>query len=357
MKFKPTAIGVLLLVSAACGGAEPASPANDGTSSLAPSTTSSAQVTSSLAPTTSASSTTEAPDTDPTPLAIPRLDNGLPATFVAVTEGWEAVEVDTATGNIIRSLGALQRPSESDDEAAIGGAVQQVWRTADQEAFILSTCCEPAAGELLVIGPDETLTSDSVQDRFFTFAWTAAPSPFSNEVATTGLGMEVGPVAGELRDLPLLEDDLRQPSGVVAWGRDGSSLVWITNNFTPRSGAGLVSLSLDELTTEPSVIELDWVGPGQWLDGIGSQQSGNYVGFLNTEDGDPESPSISATEGVVFSAAGELLATFPVEIGSRWGGYDPSGKVLIYTDGANVVRWQGLGQSGALAEGFIHASW
>jgi hypothetical protein len=99
------------------------------------------------------------------------------------------------------------------------------------------------------------------------------------------------------------------------------------------------------------------VGPGQWLDGIGTQEGGNYVGFLNTEEADAEAPSIKSTEGVVFTESGELVATFPVEVGSSWGGYDPAGRVLIYTDGDGVVRWQGLGQSGALAEGFIHASW
>ena len=59
----------------------------------------------------------------------------------------------------------------------------------------------------------------------------------------------------------------------------------------------------------------------------------------------------------VDAVDGELVATFPVETGSLWGGYDPSGRMLIYTDGEDVVRWQGLGQSGVLAEGYIHASW
>ena len=290
-------------------------------------------------------------------MAIPRLDNGLPATFVAVTQGWEAVEVDTATGNIIRSLGAAQRPDQSDDEAAVTGAIQQVWRTSDQQTFVISTCCEPAAGELFAVGPDQMLTAESRLDRFFTYGWTAGPSPFSDEVATAGLGLQVGSVVGELRALPSLADELRQPSGVVAWKRDGSGLSWISNNFTPEGGAGLVGVALDEAMPLPMVIELDWVGPGQWLDGIGAQESGNLVGFLNTENADPEAPSVSSTEGVIFSPDGVLIATFPVETGSLWGGYDPSGRVLIYTDGDNVVRWQGLGQSGVLAEGFIHASW
>ena len=95
----------------------------------------------------------------------------------------------------------------------------------------------------------------------------------------------------------------------------------------------------------------------QRLDGMGTQASGNLVAFMNTPDDDPEAPAVALTEGVVFSPDGELIATFPVETGSCWGGYDPSGLFLIYADGDNNVRWQGLGQTGLLAEGFVHASW
>jgi hypothetical protein len=98
---------------------------------------------------------------------------------------------------------------------------------------------------------------------------------------------------------------------------------------------------------------LPWIGVHQYLDGIGTQASGNLVGFLHTY-GDS---GITATEGVVFSTVGEVLANFPVETGSFWGGYDPAGKFLIYVDGDNTVRWQGAGQTGSLGNGFIFASW
>jgi hypothetical protein len=52
-----------------------------------------------------------------------------------------------------------------------------------------------------------------------------------------------------------------------------------------------------------------------------------------------------------------LLTSFPVETNSLWGGYDQTGRFLIYVDGDGVVRWQGLGTAGALADGFIFASW
>ena len=62
----------------------------------------------------------------------------------------------------------------------------------------------------------------------------------------------------------------------------------------------------------------------------------NLVGFLNTTDGGAE-PQVIETEGVVFTPDGQLVATFAVETGSLWGGYEPSGRMLIYTDGDSVV--------------------
>jgi hypothetical protein len=302
-----------------------------------------------------APTTAIADDAYPEPFVIPRLDNGLPATFVGVTEGWEAVEVDTATGNIVRSLGRLERPGQSDDEAGLSLAIQQVWRSSDHRSFVVNQCCEPAAGELYAVDGVTRLTADNRSDHFFAFGWTAAPSPFDDRVAISGLVMAVGPVEGPLQDLSPV-DQSRQPSGVIGWDRDARGVTWVSNRWTPEGGVDLFRARLSD-EDEAVVLELSWVEPNQWIDGIGSQESGNYVGFLNTQSSDPENPSVMSTEGVVFAATGELIATFPVETGSYWGGYDPSGKVLIYTDADNVVRWQGLGQSGVLAEGFIHASW
>jgi hypothetical protein len=48
----------------------------------------------------------------------------------------------------------------------------------------------------------------------------------------------------------------------------------------------------------------------QELDGIGTQASGNLVGFLHTRNDEFE---VVESEGVVFSESGEVLASFPVE--------------------------------------------
>jgi len=367
MKTRTAAVGLLLLVSAACGGAEPTEPAGGGTSSNAPSTSPSAQVTRSLGdatstlapPTSTTTTTTIVRDGTPVPLDIARLDNGLPATFVGVTADGRAVEVDAATGAIVATIAVGADPAQAEDEAPLDAIVQQVWRTADGEIFIVSECCEPAAGSLAYVPPGQTLTTDNRSDFKWDMAWTAAPSPFDSRIARAGLWIDVGE-AGEKRiaavDLTASEEP-RYASSVVAWHRSGGSVAWVANNPGPAGGATLHHLDLSDAAAGVGETALGWVGPDQWLDGTGTQESGNFVAFLNTRNHDAEVPATIATEGVVFSSVGELVATFPVETGSFWGGYDPSGKVLIYTDADDVVRWQGLGQSGVLAEGFIHASW
>ena len=64
------------------------------------------------------------------------------------------------------------------------------------------------------------------------------------------------------------------------------------------------------------------------------------------------------TEGVVYSPqTGELLAEFEVPAGSAFGGYDRSGRFLIYTTPAGAVMYQGRGRVGVLGEGYLFASW
>jgi hypothetical protein len=277
---------------------------------------------------------------------------------MAVTETWEAVEVDTATGDILRSIGRMERPNESDDEGGAVAAIQQVWRTADQSWYVVSECCEPAAGTIHYVEPETVLTPSGRDESLTSFGWTVAPSPFDDRLVTLGYFVEVLRVGGEPEiQIPLDQGDgLYSASGVAAWDPGGGGISWLSDDWE-AGGVILVHLDLTEPGAEPTTVALDWVAGDQWLDGLGTQESGNLVAFLNTPDADPESPVVALTGGVVFSPGGELIATFPVETGSFWGGYDPAGRFLIYTDGDANVRWQGLGQSGILAAGFIHASW
>jgi len=361
MRAFRVALAALVMISVACRGAEIDPPAADDTSTIAPTTTQSASSSTSLAPpstssTTVTTSTVPVADPLPEPLEIPRLDNGLPATFIAVTEGWEAVEVDTATGTILRSIGVMERPGEAGDEGVVFAAIDRAWRTTDGRWHIVSECCEPAAGMIHYLDPETTLTRENHDETLSSDGWSVSSSPYDGRIARSGYTLWVGEV-GEDSELSIWYEELGSSfiDGVTAWARDGAGISW-----TSADGAGkamLWRLDLDAPDLGAIGFELPWVTENQWLDGIGTQASGNYVAFLNTVDDGPESSSVAATEGVVFSPTGELMATFPVETGSLWGGYDPSGRVLIYTDGDNVARWQGRGNSGILGEGYVHASW
>lgn len=359
MKRGALLVAVLMVVAACGDGGSETQVLDSGSTTTEPATMAPTATTVAPASTTATPSSTTAAPVLAEPVAIPRLESGLPATFVAVTEEWKAVEVDTATGTIVNSIGVGESPVESEDDGMVSSAIQQVWRTADQDWFIISQCCEPAAGMIYYLKPGEVLTPDNQFDTPHSFAWTVAPSPFDGRVIRSGYYMEIAPIEEE----PSVSVPLDQPdgpgfaTGVPAWDLTGRQISWVSNNWTAEGGATLVHLDLDDSTGAAREVDIPWIESGQWIDGIGTQASGNLVAFVHTDDPDPESSDIVATEGVVFDQDGALVATFDVETGSAWGGYEPSGRMLIYTDADNNVRWQGLGQSGILAEGFIHASW
>jgi len=274
---------------------------------------------------------------------------------VAVTDDYRAVEVDTATGEIVHVFGQTGTAAEMDAaEEMPPNVLVGVWRVRDGAVVGLSDCCEPAAGRMFFVEVGETLGDDpySSSNQWNT-GWTLAPSPTDNRFASLGYELSVRDPGGPSRsDLSVWidEPDLGFPSGVAAWTRDGSMLYWTT-----QIGEVTALATIDLADGEPGHVSiLSWVELHQYLDGIGTQASGNLVGFLHTTNSEFETVE---SRGVVFSESGELLATFKVETNSLWGGYDRSGRFLIYVDGENNVKWQGLGMSGPLADGYIFASW
>lgn len=338
----------VLLTLVACGdnGADSSTTATQPPTST---TTTSAPTisTTTIAPTTTASPVAAVP------LEIARLDSGLPATFVAVTADWVAVEVDSATGEVVRSIGQLEEQSESDDEAGIFNAIQSIWRTSDGEWYAISTCCEPVAGAIYFIAQDESLNEENRQQAALLDGWTAAPSPFDGRLAKLGFTVDVFEVAGETQASIQPDGAAGMTTGTAAWHIDGRAVSWLG---ATAGSPSLVTLDLDDPDGQLTVMPLDWVADNQWLQGLGVQASGRFVAFRNTQVDDPEAPRLVATEGVVFDESG-LVATFPVELGSFWGGYDPSGRFLLYVDGDGTVRWQGRGERGSLGDGYIQASW
>lgn len=339
----------MALALAGCGG-------DSGSTTTAPADTTGSPTTAAPATTTTEAVSESTTTTEPsatTTTTTATISDGRPETFLAITDNYVAVEVDTATGAIVHSFGHTGTAEQmAAAEEIAPNALVGIWRVRDGSMVGLSDCCEPAAGRIFYLEAGGELGPDPYSGEAVA-GWTLSPSPVDNQFANLGYSMLVSDPnvsadfgSGQWIDEP----ELGFPGGAAAWTRDGSELFWTT----AQDGAtGLATLDLAEGAPVPAAV-LAWVGESQSIHGIGSQESGNLVGFLQTRGDDF---SITETEGVVFTTTGELLASFDVETGSTWGGYDESGRFLIYTDGEGIVRWQGLGESGTLGDGFLFASW
>ncbi|MCP4305322.1 MAG: hypothetical protein GY788_10685 [bacterium] len=345
---------ILALAFAGCGGDSGSTTTGAADTTVA--TTTAAPATTTEAVPESTTTTEPAPPSTTTTTvdsATPTISDGRPETFLAITDSYVAVEVDTATGEIVHSFGQTGTAEQmAAAEEIAPNVLVGIWRVRDGSMVGLSDCCEPAAGRIFYVEAGGELGSDPYAGPGIA-GWTLSPSPVDNQFANLGYSMLVsdpnvsadfGP--GQWIDEP----DLGFPLGSAAWSRDGSELFWTTNQ---GDATGLATLDLAEGAPVPVAV-LPWVGDTQYIDGIGSQASGNLVGFLHTQGGEF---STIESEGVVFTTSGQLLANFDAEVGSTWGGYDESGRFLIYTDSDGTVRWQGLGETGALGSGFFFASW
>ncbi len=309
---------------------------------------------------TTTSSTTTSTTTIPIPTSlVETLDDGRPATFLAVTTDYEAVEVGTETGEVVRSFGTRATAADLELEGEIApNVVDAVWRTSNGRHILISECCEPAAGRINVLPPDGSL-SDSYAESAAD-AWAALPSPVGSQVVLVGYFTTVVSPSESPGDAcesavfgdcwfgeTFLEND---GSGIAAigWNHDGVLVHW----YDPGS-ANL--LSWDSATGQLYRAPLTWVDDDQALVGLTGQSSGNVVSFLQSYG---TSGEIIGTEGVVYSPeTGGLLASFDVPVGSVLGGYDSSGTYLIYTTADGVVEFQGLGRVGQLGSGYFFASW
>jgi hypothetical protein len=284
---------------------------------------------------------------------LPILDDGRPATFLAVTNDYAAVEVDTETGSVIRMVAQVSTAEDVQNAecAACVNAVDGIWRLADGSAYLMSECCEPAAGAMFWMGPAQQVTPETHDFAESLIGWWAAPSPASPSMAVAGYGLSI--VNADYQQLwnwfPSGDFNSATPT---TWNRDLSAL-WVFQDDPPGVGP---LWKFDLATSAATSVRATWIDGDQFLSGLGTQASGRLVTFRLTPDGDDDFGN-DPVRGIVFEPTGELVAEFDVEPGSRMGGYDPSGRFLIYVDGDGTVRWQGVGQSGPLGEGYLFASW
>ena len=316
-----------VVVLAACSsGTDPAT-----TTSTAPSTT----TTTITVATTSTASTTTTTTTTPTTTIPPASDP--PTTFVAVTDDYEAVEVDTASGAILRSLGRVSDASDVENAecAACVNAVDRVWRTRDGSTFIISECCEPAAGAITVLGESELpMTSETPSTLSF---WTASPGP-GRQVAYGGYTIAIGHASDP--------EDVETEQFVYAVGItwvDASTVAWLDPGIEGPAGITVLDLGTGARTTTEYPDFANW-----HLDGLAADRHGALHTVRHDGDG---------TSTLVVVTAGGDVVEEDIEDGALLGGFDPSGTFLIHTDADGIVRWRGGGGAGVLAEGFIFASW
>ena len=291
---------------------------------------------------------------DPLQGTLPILGDGRPATFLAVNDDRAGVEVDTATGEVIRMIAQVATRAEYEEDLG-RNVVDAVWRLGDGSAVLVSECCEPASGQMYWVGPGEQVTSEDnplLPESFASSGWMAAPSPTTRSVAISGtfLGID-SPQQGSIWGWNRSPAETFYASTPPSWSLDLSTL-WVVG------GDGDVDLlwTIEPASSAVSSTEIPWLRGDQYVSGLGTQAGGRLVTFRLTPDGVDDFEN-DPVRGIVFEPTGELVAEFDVEPGSRMGGYDPSGRFLIYVDGGGTVRWQGVGQTGSLGEGYFFASW
>ena len=329
-------LALLALVAGACASGD----GSDTTTTTEANTTTSQATTSTSSTTTTAPTTTTTEADEPDPNVLPE---DAPTSWVGVTTDYEAVEVDTVTGEVIRSLGQVSTAEEVENAecSACVNAIDMAWQTFDGSHTIISECCEPAAGQIHVLSDSELpllLDSDDTPVSF----WTASPAPDRALIAFLGYGVAVAPAddpqtpiaSAELADFPV------------------SNAVWVPGENAVRwleDVAGTLQLRTFDIATETSSA-VEVVGPeAPGVAGLAVRASGDMVAMYSESDG--------GTTGLVLTPEGEVVEEFDVEDGARPGGYDPSGALLIYTDDDGVVHWMSESGTGVLAEGYFFASW
>ncbi|MDG2113984.1 MAG: hypothetical protein P8N02_15390 [Actinomycetota bacterium] len=318
------------------------------------------------APTTTTLSTTTvaptptigAPTTTGAPQAV--LPAGVPGTWFGTYTDLEtglahAVEVDTASGDIVRTLVSYST-GECEEYDASGECVFFLPGIAPVSIDVSATqvavgiCCEPAAGWTRVL---DRATGDEVAS---TFGSEPALADFATILATAayadgGAYLLTDTSSGTSSTLPLVidwGDSLDWAGGLLAMEVDNGVGIWVWDGSIDAEGDATPMVSPDDPARS-------WANPT-------FAASGNLVVAEHATEGEGESLGVvlDTSGGFTLAVDSLILATFP------YGGrvvqqtYDASGTFLIYTLSDGSVRWQGKGQSGILmspGSDFSSASW
>lgn len=353
----------LLLATAGCGGSD--DPQDAATATSVSTSTAPRSSTASSTTTTTTEATTTTTTTEPTttttassaenpgpldPVLGPTLDDGRPAGFLAVTADTKtAVEVDTASGDIERAIGTTG--NEGTGTALEGNVIVDAWWDPASGRTIISTCCEPAAGDLTFLETDESYRYPTAGDRSG-YGWDVSVSPDGSRYLITGYYVRVQDAEDPSDYVDLFEaadGTGRHP----AWLRDRRGIAiahpWDFEGGTERGWVDVVELddqnrviSTVRHDIPEGVADLEVRADGMLLVLLGTGQGyaaeGNRVAVLDPDTGD-------------------RLTEFDLGAESYGLSYDNTGTYLLYVTTSGDVRWQGAGRSGTLGEGFIAADW
>jgi hypothetical protein len=164
--------------------------ADDGTAASSTSTTATTGATTTTGP--GSTTTTELPAgvvVDPIePDPLPPSRDAAPDTIVAIVEDGRLVTLDAATGAVLEELEWWGDLREVPEEGGRFG-LWQVAVSADRATTWVSLCCEPAAGQIRLVGHDEpaVVLADNPQVTMSS-RWLTAASYLAHIREMTGLG-------------------------------------------------------------------------------------------------------------------------------------------------------------------------
>ncbi len=266
-----------------------------------------------------------------------------------MTDEFVAVEVDTENGEIIREIGTTGNPGTG--SALDGNVIVDVWWDPAGGLSVVSTCCEPAAGDLTFLdnGADYPARPNPEQT---TAGWDVSISPDGRIFLITGYSVVIT-TAGDSTDEGLLADSFDGAGRRPAWLRDrrGIAVAHPWDSSTTPESAWIDVIGLDEDNQVISTVrhEID-----EGIADLEVRADGTLVVLV----GGSAAYADDGSRAILLDPdTGELITEFGLEPGSYSLSYDNTGIYLLYVTGTGEVRWQGGGRSGSLGTGFISADW
>ena len=283
-------------------------------------------------------SSTSAPSTSATPTssAVPP---GLPPTAVAAAEDGRLVVLDTATGEVLRTLRTF---SDLRTEAPEGGhsAPRDIALTPDGTVAYLEWCCEPAAGDIRRVptdggggageGPVANGYAPSVSPDGASVAWGTYPS---------GLTIRTG-------DQQRLVRGPEEPSDLSY-----NATAWVDDRhvaYARTTPGGHV--------TDSRFYIHDIAAPDLLGDRL-LAEARDLRDFVRRGDGSLVWAGSDGVGHVLDAGTGRETAAFELGGDVRDIAYDATGTWLLYTTQARELRWTGGGRSGAVPGRFVAAGW